>query len=251
VEGLTVTKEIRDRDQQVLEQRAGLTRVSAQVVQVVPEVVQAIDLHASGDPTNDRRAFVIRKIAARACAQEAEDLAQGLLACIGGDLWQERGVRPCFGGHMQPMFTPEIVEQAARHLLDGQHPIDHAGADRGLGHPGMLRFRWLLRDGEPPSLLDALDPERAVAITAGQDDRDRVGPMCICEGSEEEVHRHVPAALARQVPEPQAFAHDPEVLGGWNHVHVVSLEQLGVMSLRDRHARRALQKRIEVAFMPR
>jgi len=79
-EALGVAEEVRDADQQVLQQRLGLPRPGSQAAHVVPEVLHLVDLHAARDAANDGRPLVAREVASRPRAQQVQDVAQFLLA---------------------------------------------------------------------------------------------------------------------------------------------------------------------------
>ncbi len=66
VERVAIAEEVGDADQQVLEQRAGLAGMGADEIEVVRQLVDAVDAHAPGDAAQDGRPLVVAEVATRA-----------------------------------------------------------------------------------------------------------------------------------------------------------------------------------------
>ena len=194
VERLTITEEIRDRDEHVLQQRPGLPGVSLQKADVACQILDPVDLHSPPDPAQNRGPLVASEIAAGPRAQKYQDLAERLLIGVRSRPLNFGERRSFFGWQLQPRRDALIFQKSARHLSRFEHPIDHPRVDRGARHARMLGFVRILGDREPAALLDSLDPLRAVAIQAGKHDRGRVRAVRVGERTKEHVHRDAPAA---------------------------------------------------------
>ena len=83
-----------------------------------------------------------------------------------GGVGREGGLGAVLGGQAQAAFGFPVGGEAAGHVGDGQHPIDHGRGDGRAGHGIVLGLAGVLRDGEAAAFLDALDADGPVAVRA-------------------------------------------------------------------------------------
>jgi hypothetical protein len=77
-----VAEKVGHRNEQVVQQGPGFSRMGSHECQVRRDVVQAIDLQAAGDPADNRGALVVGKIAPGPDAQIGQDLSQGVFVLV-------------------------------------------------------------------------------------------------------------------------------------------------------------------------
>ena len=134
-ERVAVAKEIRHADQHVAQQVRRFLGVFVDEVPVSAQVRERVDLHATLDAPQHRRALVVMEVVAGAGAQRGEDPAQQVLGVLGGAArGGDQGA--CVGEVGQPdgaRVAPQL-DQLLRHRRDREHEVGLPRRDRALRH---------------------------------------------------------------------------------------------------------------------
>jgi hypothetical protein len=139
-----------------------------------------VEVHPPFDAAPDCARFVGGKIVAGAVAQQHDNFWHWL---------GQRGISVRIRPRRHQVGTFGVSHQALRQLAGRQHIIHQACGNGTARHAGILgRFR-LLGHRHACGALDGLDPERAVAGRAGQDDAHRSLALILRERAEKIVNR--------------------------------------------------------------
>ncbi len=154
-----------------------------------------------------------------------------------------------FRRQLHPILVPHELHQLRRHLRDGQHPIDHPGADRGQRHAVVLRFIRILRDRHPALRADVFQPDRAIRIRPGKNHAQPALPVSLRQGAKEKIDRHPAAQRLLRRDQPQRAVFESQLMIRRNHIDVIRFHLHRLGHLRHRHRRFLLNDRGQVALV--
>src|SRR5262249_32652503 len=181
LEYLVVAEKRGDRDQQVGEQRLRLVGLVAQKFVIVLRVVHPGDLHAAGDPAQDGRALVLRKIVPGAYAQMRENAAHQLFVELA--IVRDRNA----------VAVLHQFDQACHKLAHRQDEIRYSGRDRAARHRGVFGLVRILHQDDAAGFLDGPHADGTIGAGAGQNDREAVAVL-FGQRSEKQVDRRALSA---------------------------------------------------------
>ena len=182
LERFRLPKELRDADQQILEQILELGRVAAQQCDVGIDVIDVPKSHAALDPSLDRRPLVMAEVDFLAGPQKVDDLLDGVSAVERIGRRRRRLLR---------VGMLRQTDQVSCDLLRRQHMIDASVHNGAAGHAFVLGGRFLLGERDAPFRLDRLKAERPVRTAPRQDHADRLGALHLRQRPEQVIGRHV------------------------------------------------------------
>lgn len=232
-----IPEELRDADQQVVEQRIDLLRRVLEVLHVIGQSVDPVDRHAASDPPVDGAALIEREIMPRVVENQGVDFLYGGFVQPGdrsGVVLRRRG-------------RGRSVEQAVGHGIRRSLIVDEPGGDGTTGHAVKITAGRRLHEDETLLGLDGGDPRRAVTAGAGEHDPD--GPLAAGarQGAEKGVDREAMAARGRGLAQPQRILLQGDFAIRWGDVDVTRCDRQAVRDLGDGHRRVPLQEFAEQA----
>ena len=242
LEDLDVAKEVRDGDQQIVEEQIDLVGRVAEQLDVRREIVEPVELQPTLHAPSDGRFLVSREIAAGAIADDLEDVAQRRLAVaslVGDEITED--VRVELGQ----------LDQARSNVGHWQGNVDRPGADRAAGHAVVLRISGILGDRQPAVSLDRRQAGRSVGPRSAEDDTDRAAVVHLGERPEEVVDEMASSHHVLHRRQPQVGVDCRQVPVRRDHIDAVRLERYGLGHLQDRYGRMGLEEFCEVALVVR
>ena len=241
VERFRIAEELRDADEEILEEVVELGRIGSEHRNVVVDRLDVAQRHPPLDASLDRRSFVVGEVDVGVRPQEPDDLLEAvpLVELVG----RARGERPRIG-------MIRKAEQVPRDPLRRQDVVDAAVRDRAARHAVLLRRLLVLGERDAALGLDRLEPERPVRAAARQDDADRLGAVDAGHRAEQMVDRHVrPARQPRRQPD-MAVAESERLVRG-DDVDVVRVDRDAVLRFLHLHRRHLAEDLGELTLVRR
>ena len=250
LEGFAIPEELRDPDQHVAQQCAGLVRRCSQEIPVRRQVALAIELHAPLDATEHRGALVEAEVMPRAHTQMHQDFGQRTFPVRPGRLpallpfvvFKHRILR------LDALDVLPQIHEPLRHRGRRQYDIDPAGVDGGARHLRMLGVVRRLGQRQAADFADPAHSDGAIGSGAGQHDADGSPLVCIGEGAEEMIDREGPPKGIRLFQDPETAIGHLKVGARRHHINVILLKRCRGTDFADRHGRGTLNQGHDLAF---
>jgi hypothetical protein len=220
-EDIRIPEKARDMDEEVFREQFQLLRVAMQQIEIAVGAVwrDVEERDPPLDPALECPGLVMREILRRLRAHELDDLRQ---PDVDGRLHRGNGRRR--RGGMGLRQDRSKGDEGLRDLRHRQDTIDHAGLDRGAGHPIIGSLGWLLRDNKPALFADG--EEAGAAIRAGTGENDAAGLAAIRggEGCEQKVEGTTCAMADRRLRQVERPMLDREIGAGRNDIEILGLD---------------------------
>ena len=228
-----IAKEVRDADQQILEQRLRLVGLRVQETRILANRIDPVHPHPMRETTSGRRRFVAGKIVARSGSNVREDLGDGdFVQRIAGS-----GLR-----HDGRGSAPGVVGGQPRgHLRDGEDVVGEPRRNRVPGHVLVIGFVRILYEADTAPFLHPLHPHGSVGAGAREDDAGGSGALTICERSEEDVDRSSPLLDPRDGGQLEMAVDHRHAPIRRDHVNMIRNHRGSIDDSRHRDRRGALQ----------
>ena len=237
-ECIAVAEERRHRNEQVAQQRLGLSGIVAQHLLIFLKAGALRHLHAARDPPQHRRAFVFGKVVPGAHAQMRKNVAQQVLVEIAD--FDNRWNR----------FALNEFKQLFRQIAHRHDEIGHTGGDGAARHRVIFGFVGILHQDDAAGLLNRARSESAVRSGATENDGKAVAELVGQRAQEQVDRRPLAARLVESKGRNLVIDHLQPAIRR-NDVNVVGLQALTARHLNDRHARFGRQNARQFAAMLR